>query len=302
MPALIKMNFASFKYRLLNREYTAEFLDGIKPPLPLYDDIECSNNGRYIKCSRQGQDAFYSWFVPAKEKNAPLLVVLPGYEARLRTYPDVSDVYNLLFISPLGFSTPYGLDISKAYGGKGTWPLLYNTICGFSGGYSDWIADALTIIKFLEDESLANTEQLIFSGTSNGGAMALILASYYGERCFAVCADLPFLIGYSTRRINDVIYSFPPPPDIRFRPSEAKKRLSLVDPEWHAPRLTMPVLITSSDADNDCPEADITALFYQIPQKTTKTYIKYKCRPHGYSSEFFRDMMSFLDKLKTFEE
>lgn len=127
---------------------------------------------------------------------------------------------NMLLISSLGYSTPHGLDIGKAYGNGITWPMLYNTVCGFKGGYSDWLVNALTVIKFIEDENLADTNKLIFAGTSNGGAMALILASYYGNRCLGVCAYLPFLIGHSTRRLNDVIYNFPPPSDIRFRPSE----------------------------------------------------------------------------------
>lgn len=295
IPSLIKMRFASFKYRLHNDEYKAEFLDGLKPPPPLYDDIECVKDGRYIKCQRDGKDEFYSWFVPAKEDNMPLLVVIPGYESRLKSYPDVSDKYNMLFISPLGYSTPFMLNYGKAYGN--TWPTIYNTLCGFEGGYSDWLMDAITVIGFIENENLADTDKLIFAGTSNGGALSLVLASYYGDRCLAACADLPFLIGYSTHRLNDVIYEFPPPPDIRFRPSDATKRLSLVNPECHASRLRVPVLITSSDIDEDCPEADITALFHKIPETTTKTYIKYIGRPHGYSSEFFADMMSFLDTM-----
>lgn len=292
---LIKIRFAGFNYRLHSKEYKAEFLDGLTAPPPLYDDIECSKNGRYIKCQREDKDAFYNWFVPAKKENMPLLVVIPGYESKLKSYPDVSDKFNLLFISPLGYSTPEGINLNKVF--RGTWPVLYNTLCGFDGGYKDWLTDALTVIKFIEDEKLADTDKIVFAGTSNGGATALVLASYYGERCLATCADLPFLIGYSTHRLNDVIYEFPPPPDIRFRPSEAKKRMALADPDWHASRLKMPVLITSSDIDEDCPEADITALFHKIPETTTKTYIKYIGRPHGYSSEFFADMMSFLDTM-----
>ncbi len=298
IPKLIKIKFASFKYKLYNNDYKAEFLDGLKAPPPLYDDVECSENGRYIKCQRSEKDAFYSWFVPAKEKDMPLLVVIPGYEARLRTYPDISDKFNLLFISPLGYSTPHGLDISKALNYGMVWPLIRNTLCGFKGGYSDWIMDAITVIRFIEYENLADTDKLIFAGTSNGGALSLVLASYYSDRCLAACADLPFLIGYSTHRLNDVIYEFPPPPEICFRPSEAKKRMALADPDWHASRLKMPVLITSSDIDEDCPEKDINNLFYQIPKTTPKTYIKYHNRPHGYSSEFFADMMNFLDKMR----
>lgn len=293
MQNLIKIRFAGFDYRVYNEEFDAEFLENLPAPPPLYNDIECSEEGRYIKCQRKGRDAFYSWFVPAKKDNMPLLVVIPGYESMLKSYPDVSDKYNMIFISPLGYSSPFRLDVRKT-----VVPLLYNTICGFDGGYKDWLMDALTVIRFIDEETFADTDKLIFAGTSNGGAMALILASYYGERCLATCADLPFLIGYSTRRLNDVIYEFPPPPDIRFRPSEAKKRLSLVDPEWHTPRLKMPVLITSSDIDEDCPQKDITALFHQIPRTTRKTYIEYYNRPHGYSGEFFKDMMNFLDEMK----
>lgn len=297
IPKLIKIRFAGFDYKLHNEEFKADFLDGLPAPPSLYDDIECSKNGRYIRCKRENKDEFYSWFVPAKKENMPLLVIIPGYEAQLKSYPDVSDKFNLLFISPLGYSTPEEINLDKVF--RGTWPVLYNTLCGFEGGYSDWLMDALTVVKFIEDKNLADTDKLIFAGTSNGGAMALILASYYGkDKCLAACADLPFLIGYSTCRLNDVIYEFPPPPDIRFRPSEAKKRLSLVDPDWHASRLKMPVLITSSDIDNDCPEKDITALFHKIPETTTKTYIQYIGRPHGYSSEFLTDMINFLDKMK----
>ncbi len=297
ITSLIKICFESFRYRLREGKYEAEFLDGLEPPPPIYDDIECAKNGRYIKCQREEKDPFYSWFVPAKEKNKPLLTVIPGYEAQLRSYPDVSDRFNLLFISPLGYSTPYGFNRKKAYGK--TWPVLYNTICGFEDGYYDWIADAITVIDFIGRERLADTDKLIFSGTSQGGAMSLILASFYGsERCMAACADLPFLLGCSTRKLNSYIYEFPPPPDIRFRPSEAKKRLSIVDPEWHKDRLHMPLLVTASDIDRDCPLGEIVGFFDSLPSTTSRVYLRYDGRPHGYSSIFFKDMLEFFDEMK----
>lgn len=298
IPRLIKIRFAESDCRLCSDKYEAEFLDGLPAPPPLYDDIECIKNGRYIKCRRNASEPFYSWFVPAKDDGMPLMVVIPGYEAQLKSYPDVSDKYNLLFISPLGYSTPGGINYDKVFNG-GTFPVLYNTLCGFENSYKDWLLDALTVIKFIEDKNLADTDKLIFAGTSHGGGMAMVLASYYGkERCMAVCADLPYLIGFSTNRFFDLLYEYSPPIDIRFRASEAKKRLSLVDPEWHASRLKMPVLITSSDIDEDCPEEDIENLYDMIPDTTPKTYIKYNGRPHGYSSEFFKDMMSFLGEMK----
>lgn len=297
IPKLIRLRFAGFRYKLCNDSYEAEFLDGLKAPPPLFDDIECAENGIYIRCKRNGKEPFYSWFVPAKEKNKPLLTVIPGYEAQLKSYPDVSERFNLLFISPLGYSTPYGPSRGKAY--KATWPVLYNTLCGFENGYPDWIMDAITVIKFIGDEKLADTDKLIFSGTSQGGAMSLILANFYGrERCMAACADLPFFIGYSTRKLNNVIYEFPPPPDIRFRPSEARKRLSLVDPEWHKNRLDMPLLITASDTDEDCPLREIVEFFDSLPSTTSRVYLRYEGRPHGYSSVFFKDMMEFFDEMK----
>lgn len=296
IPKLIKIRFAGFKYRVLTGDYEAEILENLPAPPPIYDDVDCVKEGKYIRCKRAGEDEFFSWFVPAKENDMPLLVVVPGYEAKLRTYPDVSEKFNLLFISPLGYSTPHGIDVRKACG-RSAWPVLHNTLCGFRGGYADWIMDALTVIKFIGDEKLADTDKLAFAGTSQGGAMALILASYFGERCVAACADLPFLIGYSTHRLNDVIYEFPPPPDIRFRPSDARKRMSLVDPEQHASRLNMPLLITSSDIDEDCPQKDIIAFCGKI-ESEAKIHIGYQGRPHGYSGQFFYDMMNFLDSVK----
>lgn len=294
----IKLSFAGFSYKLHTKEYKAEFLKNLPAPSPLYDDIDCVENGSYIRCKREDRnEEFYSWFVPAKEEKMPLLIVFPGYDAKLRSYPDVSDKYNLLLISPLGYSTPYGINTNISCH-RNTWPVLYNTLCGFEGGYKDWIMDALTVIKFIEDENLADTDKLIFAGTSQGGAMALIFASYFGRKCIATCADLPFLIGYSTYRLNDVIYEFPPPPEICFKASEAARRLAIVDPERHVSRLTMPVLITSSNIDEDCPENDITALYRQMPETTRKKHVKYSERTHGYSSAFFKDMMKFLDELK----
>lgn len=297
IQSYIKLRFAGFNYKLHTKGYKAEFLENLAAPPPIYDDIECVKNGSYISCKREdGNDEFYSWFVPAKENGMPLLVVFPGYEAQLKTYPDVSDKFNLLFVSPLGYSTTNGVNIDKVF--RGTWPVLYNTLCGFENSYKDWIMDALTVIKFIENENLADTDKLVFAGTSQGGAMALVFASYFGQRCIATCSDLPFLIGYSTHRLNDVIYEFPPPPNIPFKRSDAERRLSIVDPEWHASRLKMPVLITSSDIDEDCPEKDITSLYHQIPEITIKKHIKYHNRVHGYSSKFFEDMMEFLDNLK----
>lgn len=269
-------------------EISGEMVKTEERPETIYPDVKYPE-GFYIKIQRTGHSAFYSWFVPAKQEGRPLIVMMPGYHAFIYQMPDVSEKYNFLFASPLGYVTPQGRDYSKFE--HGVRPVMYNTIHGREDGYEQWVLDVLAAVKWVDGEYGLDGVPVITAGTSQGGGMSLVLGSIMKPRTAAICADEPWLIGFSGERIEGIVNQNCYGMEI-VRMSQVEKNLFPFDPVRHTERLTMPVLVTASDADNDCPAVYIEKMFANIPEP--KRLVKYTNRPHGYDISFFNKMLDFL--------
>ena len=101
----------------------------------------------YVRFEPEGMAAFYGYWQTTWSAPAPLVVHVPGYGAEISAHPEiVAAGYNVLHISPLGYSTPGGADLAKQRNGE--WPVLPDTILTDGReGYRHWLANcAMAVI------------------------------------------------------------------------------------------------------------------------------------------------------------
>lgn len=241
---------------------------------------------QFLKFSSPHGDDFYGYWQPAHSSPAPLLVHVPGYGAEMSIHPELqASGFNVLHVSPLGYSTPEGEAAEKKV--DGSWPVLPETITsGGKKGYRQWLANVVGAVNWAQSLPQVIPSRLSFYGTSQGGGCSLLLASLYKDRGVrAVAADVPFLTGFCLKIKQDNAYT------LAVNAIEAMKdkktawhSVGLVDTLCHIHRLDLPVLLTAGTDDRTCKAASIEALFYRLP--STKSYTLLKGVAHRYTSEF----------------
>ncbi len=240
---------------------------------------------QYVRFSPEGAPEFFGYWQPAISSPAPLVVHVPGYGAEMSVHPDlVAAGYNVLHISPLGYSTPNGADETKKRDGE--WPVLPDTILSHGKkGYKAWLAHCVMAIRWALGRPETCDNRVSFFGTSQGGGGALLLASLFkdrGVRC--VAADLPFLTDFRGARGQGAYMKF----------SDTLKTIDDMESAWyaagfidtlsHVHRLDLPVLLTSGGCDDVCPPSTIEALFERLPGTRSYTYLK--GTGHCYTTQF----------------
>lgn len=242
-------------------------------------------NHRYVEFRPEGADPFYGYWQPAVGGPSPLLVHVPGYGAEMSQHPDiVADGYNVLHISPLGYSTPAGADESKMRDGR--WPVLPDTLLsGAERGYRDWLRHCLLAIRWAMSQQEVLENRVSFFGTSQGGGGAMLLGSLFRDRgCRCVAADLAFMTGFPLER-NRGAYAETVAGVMKMKdPKAGWRTLGFIDTFSHARRLTCPVLLTAGGDDETCPAETIAALFERLPSTRSYTYLEGV--GHRYTVEF----------------
>lgn len=260
----------------------------------------------FIRFSGPSFHPFYAlWQPTATAAPAPLLIHVPGYGAEMSAHPElVARGYNVLHVCPQGYHTPAGPDQDLA-GYSGNWPVLPNTVThGIDRGYGAWLRDVLIALDWARKRSDVNATRLGFFGTSQGGGGSLLLASIMREDgCRAVAADVPFLTNFP------LVYQRPSTEwgayGIAFSHLDridssnagalerAWYNLGFCDTISHAPRLTMPTLLTSGAEDGATPPFSIASLFEQLPG--TRSYTEIEGQGHGYTPLFLHLGGSWFD-------
>jgi cephalosporin-C deacetylase-like acetyl esterase len=238
----------------------------------------------YVRFSPARMPTFYGYWQPAAAQPAPLLLHVPGYNAEMSAHPDlVAAGFNVLHVSPLGYSTPSGADLTQQRGG--IWPVLPDTILTHAeGGYRHWLANALLALQWAQDQPEVIPRRVSFFGTSQGGAGALLLASLCresGVRCAA--ADVPFLTDFR-RAGRRGAYAIAAEVLDQVDDPAAWRALGLIDTLSHVHRLDLPVLLTAGGRDEACPPDTIETLFARLPGTRSLTYLKDTV--HGYTQPF----------------
>jgi cephalosporin-C deacetylase-like acetyl esterase len=266
-------------------------------PEPLYFGLPGSPEAYTVELKRpDGIRPFCMRVLPGEREDLPLLVISPGYGGTLRDIPaELREYYTTIFPSPLGYGTADGgqADELRRYG---IWPVLANTVHGEDENYADWLLDAAWGMEWAARNTSADTNFKIFAGCSQGGAMSVILGGVFRDTCQAVCADEPFLVDCSGERIYDFIATVVHNPAQIVTVSKAERNLANVDPMYYAPLLEgIPVLICSGSEDRQCPAVYNKKLFDALPDGPYNRYVVHKGRSHGYSVQFHRTMMRFLN-------
>ena len=255
--------------------------NGFTPSLGVYHNLD---EFRYVKFSPQGMEEFYGYWQPVMSGPAPLLVHTPGYGAGISTHPDIVSLgYNVLHISPLGYTTPNGQMESKKK--DSDWPVFKDTIMSHGEkGYKQWLMNCILAVKWAMMQSSVLKERVSFFGTSQGGGGSLLLGSIFkdkGVRC--VAADVPFLTNIP---LENKLRTQPLPCslDLDSIGEQGWRALGYVDTISHAHRLNCPVLLTVGEKDDKCPADSIKSLFELLPG--TRSYNFFKNLEHRYSREF----------------
>lgn len=273
---------------------SVEVLTESQPPKCIYKSFEPAD-GVYLKFRREGKRPFYGWFSKAKSPDRPILVISPGYGAELYAFPkELTEHFNVLSVSPLGYYTPDGPNESLRV--KGAWPVLFNTVFGVGETYDDWMADAIAAVNWVGNNLDADGRSLVFYGTSQGGGMSLNLGAVFGCRTKAICSDEPFLIGFSSVQLDRVIgfsaggYDNP---IISYK--DAAKRLEAVDPLCYADHIKCPVLLGAGELDDQCEPEFIEMVFNKL--SCEKKYVLFENRAHGYNERFYLAAKEWLKGL-----
>ena len=261
--------------------------NGFKMSMGLY---HVRNEFTYVKFSPEGMDTFYGYWQPAISTPAPLLLHTPGYAAAISTHPDlVSQGYNVLHVSPLGYCTPKG--VNEIMMRSGEWPIFEDTVqSNTQDGYKKWLMNCILAIKWamLQPEVIEN--RVSFFGTSQGGAGSLLLGSIFkdkGVRC--VAADMP---AFTNIPLADEIKTNPFPGSLDKLGEEGWKALGLIDTISHIHRLNCPILLTAGGKDDTCPAESIESLFDLLPG--TRSYNYFENLEHRYSREFIALLSSWF--------
>jgi len=255
-----------------------------------------SNNNEYefayVKFIPKGMDEFFGYWQPAMSGPAPLLIHVPGYSAEMSMHPYLAvQGYNVLHISPLGYTSPDGPMESKKINGE--WPVLPETnTASAEGGYKHWLVNCILAIKWAMNREKVIENRISFFGTSQGGGASLLLGSIFqnkGVRC--VAADLAFLTNYpmalnNTKALEGAYSLVLCGLSMSHDKAVGFKALGYFDTILHARRLTCQVLLTAGEKDTICPPETIESLFKLLPG--TRSYSYFDNLSHRYSREFIQ--------------
>ena len=242
----------------------------------------------YVRFEPDGMDPFYGYWQLTHSGPAPLVVHVPGYGAEISSHTEiVADGYNVLHISPLGYTTPDGPILTKQRNGE--WPVLPDTILTDGReGYRHWLANCAMAVSWALAQAETLDDRVSFFGTSQGGGGSLLLGSLFagrGARC--VCADVPYLTDFrgaiaSGKPGGYAMFAdlLPSLPDV----AAAWRTAGLIDTTSHVHRLDLPVLLTAGGPDETCPPHTIEKLFSMLPG--TRSYTFLKDVGHRYTNEF----------------
>jgi len=232
---------------------------------------------------KHSKSKFYARYWENRNASGYLMISLPCYGSEWNDMTEyISKDYDILQISPLGYNTPKGFEKTKMK--YNTWPVLYDTLTepDANKGYAAWFFDVIVAIEAVRKEN----KKLIFIGTSQGGAAALIMSSIYNDITTCCTSEMPFLIGFSDYAYNDVRYGVASRSGRFVYDFIAKEILYVIDPMNHTDRIKCPVLLLSGEKDSICPKEGIENLYNDL--KTIKKYIDIKDAEHGYTDEFKR--------------
>lgn len=238
---------------------------------------------------KHSKSKFYARYWEKENPSDYLMVSLPCYGSEWNDMTEyISEDYDILQISPLGYNTPNGFDKTKMK--NQTWPVLYDTLTEVDAnkGYAEWFFDVIIAIEAMKKEN----QMPIFIGTSQGGAAALVMSSIYNDITACCASEMPFLIGFSDYAYNDVRYGIASRSGQFIYDFIGKEKIYVVDPVNHSQRIKCPVLLVSGELDSICQKENIKELYDKLD--CDKKYIELTGKEHGYTEEFINHSKEWI--------
>jgi cephalosporin-C deacetylase len=157
--------------------------------------------------------------------------------------------------------------------------------------YQGAYADVIRGIDYLLSRDDIDRERVAIAGTSQGGGIALAVASL-DARIKVVVAHVPFLC--DVRRAANIEGSLIKKllDTARMNNERHLRALEYFDPLQLVPALKVPVLISSGGKDTVCPASTIRAVFDRVPG--VKSLFHDPDLPHTSSERFYAMTWSWL--------
>ncbi len=266
-------------------EYTAEFIGD--------SGFRCDSGDYYmntntiVKFTIKGMVPFYGLWSPVISGPAPLVVHLPGYGAELMTSNGVQqEGFNTLYLSPLGYWGPQGLNSENLPGGVRM--VLPDTLTSDAKhGYRDWFLQVAVAVRWAWSQPQTLSDRVSFFGTSQGGGTSLLAGSIFsghGTRC--VACDEPFLTNFPLADFRCAYGIAKSTFDAMDDKGMAWHAMGMVDTISHIERINFPVMLTAGEIDEGCPPDTVKSLYEKL--ECTKMFYFLKNRNHGYNYEFLQ--------------
>jgi cephalosporin-C deacetylase len=224
-----------------------------------------------------------------KTRSLPAIVTAPGYRELQQgiMLSECQRGYAILQVFPR--SQGPSAELWKIDGPeKLTWNLDQPEGAYYQGAYSDVIRG----VDYLLTRADIDQERIAIAGTSQGGGIALAVASL-DSRIKAVVAHVPFLCdvrhaarteGALIKRLLDAA---------KMNDEQHLNNLAFFDPLKLIPELKAPALIGSGGRDTVCPAATIRAVFDAVPG--IKALFHDPDLPHTSSGRFYKMTWAWLD-------
>lgn len=148
-------------------------------------------------------------------------------------------------------------------------------------------ADLIRAIDFLADHEAIDNTRIAFSGTSQGGGIALAVSSL-DSRIQALTAHVPFLCHMRQAALIPTSLVARTLNDAKANHESALSTLDYFDPLNLVHSLKVPTLVSTGGQDTTCPAIGIEAVFNRIPG--SKCLFQDPQLPHT-SSEAFHHLI-----------
>ena len=213
------------------------------------------------------------WYCLPRQRSGPLpaLVTYPGYIAEPALPKNLAaQGYAAFGAAPRGKLRSHR-QFNPGYPGL----LVHNIVDRHTYSYRGFYVDAWRIIDFLESRPEVDAHRIGVTGSSQGGALTLVVAAMRPQVA-AAAAGAPYLTGmvdairlthsYPYEEINEYLRLHPDEED------RVRETLAYFDCINFADRIRCPIIVNIGLQDNVCPAPTGRAVFGRIGSEQKKLY------------------------------
>ena len=219
----------------------------------------------------------------------PVIITTPGYGGSQQgiMLSECQRGYAILQVFPRGQGV--STELYKVIGDKLTNHIENPDSAYYRGAY----ADVMRVIDYVFIRKDLDSKRIALVGTSQGGGISLAVAAI-DQRVKTVVAHLPFLCNFKMAAVREGSLVK------QILDKEGKNNekslnvLSYFDPFQLAPKLTIPVLMSTGGKDTTCPKETIESVYARLPGKKELKF--YQDLKHTTCLDFYNQGWHWLDQ------